>query len=188
MELEAMFDDDIIKLSQRVMPSEMNLRPLTAIGQFCTLFCGSVLMFFLGALGFAMYGIEALYFNCDPDRKQLNLFCHNHFQPITFPWLKAMNQIYNRPASTTSCSCPVYDHLQGTGFSHLFGFQVQLIFRCNATSLDKHFNITKCMVSEHFEKTIPLSAINSFIAFIFLLCTADVFELLRRRLGNWTSP
>lgn len=59
------------------------LRPPTVIGQFHTLFFGSVRMFFLGVLGFAVYGNEALHFSCDPDRRELNLYCYNQFRPIT---------------------------------------------------------------------------------------------------------
>lgn len=61
----------------------IQLRPPTVIGQFHTLFFGSVRMFFLGVLGFAVYGNEALHFSCDPDRRELNLFCYNQFRPIT---------------------------------------------------------------------------------------------------------
>lgn len=53
------------------------------IGQFHTLFFGSVRMFFLGVLGFAVYGNEALHFSCLPDRRELNVFCYNQFRPIT---------------------------------------------------------------------------------------------------------
>lgn len=53
------------------------------IGQFHTLFYGSVRMFFLGVLGSAVYGNEALHFSCDPDRRDLNLYCYNQFRPIT---------------------------------------------------------------------------------------------------------
>lgn len=63
--------------------SVSQLRPPTVIGQFHTLFFGSVRMFFLGVLGFAVYGNEALHFSCDPDRRELNLFCYNQFRPIT---------------------------------------------------------------------------------------------------------
>lgn len=61
----------------------VQLRPPTVIGQFHTLFFGSVRMFFLGVLGFAVYGNEALHFSCDPDRRELNLYCYNQFRPIT---------------------------------------------------------------------------------------------------------
>lgn len=61
----------------------LQLRPPTVIGQFHTLFFGSVRMFFLGVLGFAVYGNEALHFSCDPDRRELNLYCYNQFRPIT---------------------------------------------------------------------------------------------------------
>lgn len=61
----------------------IQLRPPTVIGQFHTLFFGSVRMFFLGVLGFAVYGNEALHFSCDPDSRELNLFCYNQFRPIT---------------------------------------------------------------------------------------------------------
>lgn len=40
-------------------------------------------MFFLGVLGFAVYGNEALHFSCDPDKREVNLFCYNQFRPIT---------------------------------------------------------------------------------------------------------
>lgn len=53
------------------------------IGQFHTLFFGSVRMFFLGVLGFAVYGNEALHFSCEPDKREVNLFCYNQFRPIT---------------------------------------------------------------------------------------------------------
>ena len=59
------------------------LRPPTVIGQFHTLFFGSVRMFFLGVLAFAVYGNEALHFSCNPDRRVLNLYCYNQFRPIT---------------------------------------------------------------------------------------------------------
>ncbi|XP_048364412.1 putative gap junction epsilon-1 protein isoform X2 [Sphaerodactylus townsendi] len=59
------------------------LRPPTVIGQFHTLFFGSVRMFFLGVLGFAVYGNEALHFSCEPDRREVNLLCYNQFRPIT---------------------------------------------------------------------------------------------------------
>lgn len=59
------------------------VKPPTVIGQFHTLFFGSVRMFFLGVLGFAVYGNEALHFSCDPDRREVNLFCYNQFRPIT---------------------------------------------------------------------------------------------------------
>ena len=59
------------------------MKPPTVIGQFHTLFFGSVRMFFLGVLGFAVYGNEALHFSCDPDKREVNLFCYNQFRPIT---------------------------------------------------------------------------------------------------------
>ena len=49
------------------------MKPPTVIGQFHTLFFGSVRMFFLGVLGFAVYGNEALHFSCDPDKREVNL-------------------------------------------------------------------------------------------------------------------
>lgn len=64
-------------------PSDVQLRPPTVIGQFHTLFFGSIRMFFLGVLGFAVYGNEALHFSCDPDKREVNLFCYNQFRPIT---------------------------------------------------------------------------------------------------------
>lgn len=71
------------------------LRPPTVIGQFHTLFFGSVRMFFLGVLGFAVYGNEALHFSCDPDRRELNLYCYNQFRPITPQVQTKLNYRYN---------------------------------------------------------------------------------------------
>jgi len=68
------------------------LRPPTVIGQFHTLFFGSVRTFFLGVLGFAVYGNEALHFSCDPDKRELNLYCYNQFRPIT-PQVKVHESI-----------------------------------------------------------------------------------------------
>lgn len=62
---------------------KQQVKPPTVIGQFHTLFFGSVRMFFLGVLGFAVYGNEALHFSCDPDKREINLFCYNQFRPIT---------------------------------------------------------------------------------------------------------
>lgn len=65
--------------------------------------------------------------------------------------------------------------------SHLFGFLVQPVFMCDASSLEKAFNITKCMVPEYFEKTIFLSAMYVFTIITVLLCIAEIVEILRRR-------
>jgi len=56
-------------------------------------------MFFLGVLGFAVYRNEALHFSCDPDRRELNLYCYNQFRPIT-PQVQPV-QTHN-PSGTTS--------------------------------------------------------------------------------------
>ncbi|XP_069786466.1 gap junction epsilon-1 protein [Narcine bancroftii] len=187
------------------------LRPPTVMGQFHTLFFGSVRMFFLAVLGFAVYGNEALHFSCDPDRRELNLFCYSQFRPITPQVFWALQLvsvlvpgavfhlhaachnvdqelILQRPSFTIfyiiSVMCRII--LETVAFwlqSHLFGFQVYPIFKCNATSLDKRFTITKCMVPEHVEKTIFLSAMYTFTGITLLLCIAEVFELLLRRLG-----
>lgn len=65
--------------------------------------------------------------------------------------------------------------------SHLFGFLVQPVFMCNASSLEKAFNFTKCLVPEYFEKTIFLSAMYVFTIITVILCIAEIFEILRRR-------
>lgn len=39
------------------------------------------------------------------------------------------------------------------------------------------------MVPEHFEKTIFLSAMYTFTVITILLCMAEIFEILCRRLG-----
>uniref|UniRef100_A0A3Q3FIA4 Gap junction protein epsilon 1a n=1 Tax=Labrus bergylta TaxID=56723 RepID=A0A3Q3FIA4_9LABR len=158
------------------------LRPPTVIGQFHTLFFGSVRMFFLGVLGFAVYGNEALHFSCDPDRRELNLYCYNQFRPITPQVFWALQlvtvlvpgaeEILERPIYTVFYIISVLLRiiLEVIAFwlqSHLFGFQVHPLYMCDASALEKAFNVTKCMVPEHFEKTIFLS----------------IFEILCRRLG-----
>lgn len=65
--------------------------------------------------------------------------------------------------------------------SHLFGFLVQPAFMCDASSLEKAFNVTKCMVPEYFEKTIFLGAMYVFTIITVLLCISDIFEILYRR-------
>ncbi|XP_053488845.1 gap junction epsilon-1 protein [Ictalurus furcatus] len=185
------------------------LRPPTVIGQFHTLFFGSVRMFFLGVLGFAVYGNEALHFSCLPDRRELNVFCYNQFRPITpqvfwalqlatvlvpgavfhlYAACKNMDQedILEHPINTVFYIISVLLRmiLEVAAFwlqSHLFGFLVQPVFMCDATSLDKAFNFTKCMVPEYFEKTIFLSAMYVFTIITVLLCIAEIFEILRRR-------
>ncbi|KAK5879593.1 gap junction epsilon-1 protein [Gymnodraco acuticeps] len=187
------------------------LRPPTVIGQFHTLFFGSVRMFFLGVLGFAVYGNEALHFSCDPDRRELNLFCYNQFRPITPQVFWALQlvtvlvpgavfhlyaacknivqeEILERPVYTVFYIISVLLRiiLEVIAFwlqSHLFGFEVHPLFMCDAAPLERTFNVTKCMVPEHFEKTIFLSAMYTFTVITILLCVAEIFEILCRRLG-----
>lgn len=61
--------------------------------------------------------------------------------------------------------------------------QVHPLYMCDASALEKAFNVTKCMVPEHFEKTIFLSAMYTFTVITILLCIAEIFEILCRRLG-----
>ncbi len=70
--------------------------------------------------------------------------------------------------------------------SRLFGFLVHSLYFCDSSSLDKTLNLTKCMVPEHFEKTIFLSAMYIFTIITMILCMAEVFEILCRRLGYLT--
>ncbi|XP_064411261.1 gap junction epsilon-1 protein [Latimeria chalumnae] len=191
------------------------LRPPTVIGQFHTLFFGSVRMFFLGVLGFAVYGNEALHFSCDPDKREVNLFCYNQFRPITpqvFWALQLVTVLVPGAVFHLYAACknidqeeilqkPVYTVfyiisvllriiLEVIAFwlqSHLFGFQVHPLFTCDASALDKKINITKCMVPEHFEKTIFLSAMYTFTVITVVLCVAEIFEILCRRLGFLNS-
>ncbi|XP_055740888.1 gap junction epsilon-1 protein isoform X1 [Salvelinus fontinalis] len=193
----------------------ITLRPPTVIGQFHTLFFGSVRMFFLGVLGFAVYGNEALHFSCDPDRRELNLYCYNQFRPITpqvfwalqlvtvlvpgavfhlYAACKNIDQeeILQRPTYTVFYIISVLLRiiLEVIAFwlqSHLFGFQVHPLYMCDASALEKTFNVTKCMVPEHFEKTIFLSAMYTFTGITVLLCVAEIFEILCRRLGYLTN-
>ncbi|XP_062981509.1 putative gap junction epsilon-1 protein [Elgaria multicarinata webbii] len=192
------------------------LRPPTVIGQFHTLFFGSVRMFFLGVLGFAVYGNEALHFSCEPDKREVNLFCYNQFRPITpqvfwalqlvavlvpgaifhlYAACKSIAQedILQRPAYTVFYILSVLLRiiLEVVAFwlqSQLFGFQVNPLYRCSdARVLDKKFNITRCMVPEHFEKTIFLIAMYTFTVITIMLCIAEIFEILCRRLGFLNS-
>ncbi|KAK6489729.1 gap junction epsilon-1 protein-like [Huso huso] len=191
------------------------LRPPTVIGQFHTLFFGSVRMFFLGVLGFAVYGNEALYFSCDPDKRELNLFCYNQFRPITpqvfwalqlvtvlvpgavfhlYAACKNIDQeeILQRPSYTVFYIISVllriiFEVIAFWLQSYLFSFQVHSLYMCDASALEKTFNVTKCMVPEHFEKTIFLSAMYTFTVITVVLCVAEIFELLCRRSGYLTS-
>jgi len=72
--------------------------------------------------------------------------------------------------------------------SHLFGFLVAPIYMCDASGLAKIFNISKCMVPEHFEKTIFLSAMYTFTIITILLCIAEIFEIRFRRIGFLNQP
>ncbi|GAA6109352.1 gap junction epsilon-1 protein isoform X1 [Tachysurus ichikawai] len=185
------------------------LRPPTVIGQFHTLFFGSVRMFFLGVLGFAVYGNEALHFSCLSDRRELNVFCYNQFRPVTpqvfwalqlvtvlvpgavfhlYAACKYMDQedILEQPINTVLYIISVLLRmiLEVAAFwlqSQLFGFLVQPVFMCDASSLEKAFNFTKCLVPEYFEKTIFLSAMYAFTIITVILCIAEIFEILRRR-------
>lgn len=65
---------------------------------------------------------------------------------------------------------------------HLFGFQVKPLYLCDAESLGKKFTIIRCMVPEHFEKTIFLIAMYTFTVITMVLCVAEVFEIIFRRL------
>ncbi|DAA26073.1 putative gap junction epsilon-1 protein [Bos taurus] len=186
------------------------MKPPTVIGQFHTLFFGSVRMFFLGVLGFAVYGNEALHFSCDPDKREINLFCYNQFRPITPQVFWALQlvivlvpgAIFHLYAACKSINqeCilqkPIYSviyilsvllriSLEVVAFwlqIHLFGFQVKPLYLCDAVSLGKKLTIIKCMVPEHFEKTIFLIAMYTFTAITIVLCVAEIFEIIFRRL------
>ncbi|XP_061284686.1 putative gap junction epsilon-1 protein [Bos javanicus] len=186
------------------------MKPPTVIGQFHTLFFGSVRMFFLGVLGFAVYGNEALHFSCDPDKREINLFCYNQFRPITpqvfwalqlvivlvpgaifhlYAACKSINQecILQKPIYTVIyiLSVLLRISLEVVAFwlqIHLFGFQVKPLYLCDAVSLGKKMTIIKCMVPEHFEKTIFLIAMYTFTAITIVLCVAEIFEIIFRRL------
>ncbi|KAM8788106.1 putative gap junction epsilon-1 protein [Rhynchonycteris naso] len=186
------------------------VKPPTVISQFHTLFFGSIRMFFLGVLGFAVYGNEALHFSCDPDKREINLFCYNQFRPITpqvfwalqlvivlvpgatfhlYAACKSINQecILQKPIYTVIyiLSVVLRISLEVIAFwlqIHLFGFQVKPLYLCDAASLEKKYTIIKCMVPEHFEKTIFLIAMYTFTVITMVLCVAEVFEIIFRRL------
>lgn len=65
----------------------------------------------------------------------------------------------------------------------LFGFKVNAIYMCHVGALEKKFNITRCMVPEHLEKTIFLIAMYTFTVITVVLCVAEIFEISCRRLG-----
>ncbi|NXS55491.1 CXE1 protein, partial [Brachypteracias leptosomus] len=191
--------------------SEGCLRPPTVIGQFHTLFFGSVRLFFLGVLGFAVYGNEALHFSCDPDKREVNLFCYNQFRPITpqvfwalqlvivlvpgafFHLYAACKSIKQEDILQKSFYAGFYIFsvflriiLEAVAFwlqIQLFGFKVNAIYMCDVGALEKKFNITRCMVPEHFEKTIFLIAMYTFTVITVILCIAEIFEISCRRLG-----
>uniref|UniRef100_A0A2I3H1M1 Gap junction protein epsilon 1 n=1 Tax=Nomascus leucogenys TaxID=61853 RepID=A0A2I3H1M1_NOMLE len=186
------------------------VKPPTVIGQFHTLFFGLIRMFFLGVLGFAVYGNEALHFICDPDKKEVNLFCYNWFSPITpqvsfsalqlvivlvpgaifhlYAACKSINQecILQKSIYTIIyiLSILLRISLEAIAFwlqIYLFGFQVKSLYLCDARSLRKNM-IIRCMVPEHFEKMIFLIAMNTFTAITMVLCVAEIFEIIFRRL------
>uniref|UniRef100_A0A663EML7 Gap junction protein epsilon 1 n=1 Tax=Aquila chrysaetos chrysaetos TaxID=223781 RepID=A0A663EML7_AQUCH len=170
--------------------------PPTVIGQFHTLFFGSVRMFFLGVLGFAVYGNEALHFSCDPDKREVNLFCYNQFRPITPQVFWALQLVIVLVPGAffhlyAACkSIKQEDNLQQSFYTLFYIFsvflriileavafwlQIQLFgFRVNA--------IYMCDVG-HFEKTIFLIAMYTFTVITVVLCVAEIFEISCRRLG-----
>ncbi|KAM9196756.1 LOW QUALITY PROTEIN: putative gap junction epsilon-1 protein [Mergus octosetaceus] len=139
-------------------------RPPRVIG-FHTLCFGSVRMFLLGILGFAVYGNEALHFSCDPADREVNLFCNNQFSPKI-------------PQVILSLSLSLFFRLQ----TQLFGFEVNAIYMCNVAALHKIFNITSCMVPEGIENTIFLPDMYTFTVITLVLCVAEFFEVTFRRL------
>ncbi|XP_075410010.1 gap junction epsilon-1 protein [Tenrec ecaudatus] len=186
------------------------VKPPTIVGQFHTLFFGSIRMFFLGVLGFAVYGNEALHFSCHPDKREINLFCYNQFRPITpqvfwalqlvivlvpgaifhlYAACKGIDQecILQKPIYTVAYILSVLLRitLEVIAFwlqIHLFGFQVMPLYLCDTSSLKGKTNITTCMVPEHLEKTIFLTAMYTFTVITIVLCVAEIVEIIFRRL------
>ncbi|XP_058390298.1 LOW QUALITY PROTEIN: putative gap junction epsilon-1 protein [Diceros bicornis minor] len=185
------------------------MKPPKVMGQFHTLFFGSIRMFFLGVLGFAVYGNEALHFSCDPDKREINLFCNSQFRPITPQVFGALQlvivlvpgAVFHLYAACKSINqeCilqkPIYSviyilsvllriSLEVIAFwlqTRLFGFQVKPLYLCDAGSLVEKFTIIKCMVPEHLEKTIFLIAMYTFTVITIVLCVAEIFEIIFRR-------
>ncbi|KAM9234711.1 LOW QUALITY PROTEIN: putative gap junction epsilon-1 protein [Dugong dugon] len=184
-------------------------KPPTVIGQFHTLLFGSAQTFFLGMLGFAVYRNEALPFSCDPDKREINLFCYNQFRPVTpqvfwalqlviilvpgaifhlYAACKSINQcILQKPIYTVIyiLSVLLRISLEVIAFwlqIHLFGFQVKPLYLCDATSIMGKNNIITCMVPEHFEKTIFLIAMYTFTVITMVLCVAEISEIIFRKL------
>lgn len=57
----------------------------------------------------------------------------------------------------------------------LFGFRVNAIYMCDVGALEKKFNITWCMVPEHFEKTIFLIETYTVTVITVVLCVLPNF-------------
>uniref|UniRef100_A0A493TDF6 Gap junction protein epsilon 1 n=1 Tax=Anas platyrhynchos platyrhynchos TaxID=8840 RepID=A0A493TDF6_ANAPP len=164
---------------------------------FHTLCFGSVRMFLLGVLGFAVYGNEALHFSCDPDDREVNLFCYNQFSPKipqVFWALQLVIVMAPRAFFHLYATCKSIKQenilqkmiiLEVVAFrlqTQLFGFEVNAIYMCNVAALDKTFNITSCMVPEGIENTIFLPAIYTFTVITLVLCVAEFFEITFRML------
>uniref|UniRef100_A0A2K6BMF5 Gap junction protein epsilon 1 n=1 Tax=Macaca nemestrina TaxID=9545 RepID=A0A2K6BMF5_MACNE len=159
--------------------------------------------------GFAVYGNEALHFSCDTDKREINLFCYNQFRPITpqvfwtlqlvivlvpgaifhlYAACKSINQecILQKPICTVIyiLSVLLRISLEAIAFwlqIYLFGFQVKSLYLCDARFLGENM-IVRCMVPEYFEKTIFLIALYTFTAITMVLCVAEIFEIIFRRL------
>uniref|UniRef100_A0A2K5MIN9 Gap junction protein epsilon 1 n=1 Tax=Cercocebus atys TaxID=9531 RepID=A0A2K5MIN9_CERAT len=156
-------------------------------------------------IGFAVYGNEALHFSCDTDKREINLFCYNQFRPITpqvfwalqlvivlvpgaifhlYAACKSINQecILQKPICTVIYILSVLLRISLEALQiYLFGFQVKSLYLCDARFLGENM-IVRCMVPEHFEKTIFLIALYTFTAITMVLCVAEIFEIIFRRL------
>uniref|UniRef100_A0A671ER62 Gap junction protein epsilon 1 n=1 Tax=Rhinolophus ferrumequinum TaxID=59479 RepID=A0A671ER62_RHIFE len=170
----------------------------TVMGQSHTLF-------------FGFCGNEVLHFSCDPDSREINLFCYKQFRPITpqvfwalqlvivlvpgasfnlYAACKSINQeecILQKPIYTVIyiLSILLSISLEVIAFClqiHLFGFQVNTLYLCDTGPLGKKFTIIKCMGPEYLEKTVLLIAMYTFTVITMVLCVAEVFEIIFRRL------
>ncbi|XP_035755764.1 LOW QUALITY PROTEIN: putative gap junction epsilon-1 protein [Egretta garzetta] len=200
-----------INTNKLTEPCDLQLRPPTVIGQSHTLLFGSVCLFSLGVLGFAVHGNEALHFSREPDKREVNLPCYNQFRPITPQVFWALQMVIALVPGAffhlyAACkSIKQKETLQKSFYTiflissvflriileaeafllqiQLFGFKVNAIYVCDVGALEKQFNVTRCMLPEHFEKRIFLIAMYKFTVITVVLCVATFFEISCRRLG-----
>uniref|UniRef100_A0A8V5FU05 Uncharacterized protein n=1 Tax=Melopsittacus undulatus TaxID=13146 RepID=A0A8V5FU05_MELUD len=159
--------------------------PPMVIGQFHTLFFGSVYMLFLGTWGFAVHGNE------------VNLFCYQ-FRPITLQIILFFFTFYLfiylfvspfhlHAACKSIKQGDIYQKSFYTGFCIFSAFsriihEAVCVYLHDVGALEKKFNITQYVGPKHFAKTIFLIAMYTFTV-ITVVFVAKIFEISCKRLG-----